>query len=81
MDTTPTPKTLHLREAARQKLIEYATMQARTGLQMIRNCIETDPRLSDLEVELLRKELNGLEDSLLTSMESGPSWTPAAGGT
>lgn len=68
MDTTATPKTMHLREAARQKLIEYATMQARTGLQMLRNSIETDPRLSVLEMTLLRHQTNELEDFLAVAV-------------
>ena len=77
MDTTPTPKTMHLREAARQKLIEYATMQARTGLQMVRNSIETDPRLTEEGYSTLLASLHAIEDSLAASTECGSPLTPS----
>lgn len=64
MDTTPTPRTMQLREAARQKLIEYATMQARTGLQMVRNSIETDPRLTEDQYTMLLSLLYSVEDAI-----------------
>ena len=71
MDPTPT-----LKAHARQTLIEYSDMQARTGLQMIRNAIEADPRLMEAYPHLL-KSLFRLEDEIAASRGSGPPLTPS----
>jgi len=75
MDPTPT-----LKATARLKLIEYATMQARTGLQMIRNSIETDPRMTEESYSTLLANLHAMEDAI-ASAQSGPPSTPSESAT
>jgi len=80
MHTDPsTSKTRALQTAARAQLIEYSTMQARTGLQMIRNALEADPRLVET-YEALLASLHRLEDEI-NSARSGPPSTPSARAT
>lgn len=81
MDPTPTPQTTILRKAARESLIDYATMQARTGLQMIRNSIETDPRLTEEGYRALLTALHALEDRIVASTQPGPPSTPSDSAT
>ena len=78
MDATPTPtlKTETLRMLARVKLAEWSAMQTTTGLQMVKNGLAADPRLTEKDRVKVRVMIEAIEDCL-TNARPMERWSAA----